>query len=327
MNQWQPLISQGADYLSACTGQPTVAAHIIAQSDQRCVVEFASPAQRYVGKFYSDHSGQQACAAMQAARLAEAPLAVPRTLFFADALRLLVMPYIEAPNYSDLITQPHFADALAQAGQALAALHTSVAPEAMPTPHSKSNNYIHIISDLMNPHPLVLAQHLPEQRDAIAHLLSAQYALAQLNPDPITRVHRDFHLRQMFYAPEQTWLIDWDLSDWGEAALDVGNFLVYLHTHLPNQILNPCCAAFMEGYASINTVSPHRVQLYASMTYLRLACKHFRRQTPHWQSHINEMLKASAAMLSVDAALLHHASYPLKLRNQTVLSTENTEAH
>jgi len=308
MNQWHPIIAKGADYLSECTGQPTVADRIIAHAEQRCVVAYANPSQRYVGKFYTDDSGKKACAAMQAARLANAPLAVPRPLFFADTLRLLVMPYIDAPNYGELISQPNFAAMLAQAGRALASLHISGAPNDLPAQGGESNNYVNLISDLMNPHPLILAQQLPEQREAIVALLSAQHTLSQINPDPITRLHRDFHLRQMFYAPDQTWLIDWDLSDWGEAALDVGNFLVYLHTHLPYPLLMSSCAAFLEGYASINTVSAQRVQLYASMTYLRLACKHFRRQSSNWQTHVDQMLKASAASLPTEMAIHRNAS-------------------
>jgi thiamine kinase-like enzyme len=91
-------------------------------------------------------------------------------------------------------------------------------------------------------------------------------------------IHRDFHLKQMFYENGRIWVVDWDLFCKGDPALDLGNFLVYLETHVTEN-LSHLIHAFLTGYFTDNAASVfRRVWLYKGFTYLRLACKSFRLQ-------------------------------------------------
>ena len=113
----------------------------------------------------------------------------------------------------------------------------------------------------------------------------------------ISPLHRDFHLRQLFSGQGRVWLIDWDLCAKGDPALDVGNFLAYLKTHLRQHWI-PSTDAFLEGYFRDRPSPPlERVPLYEAFTYLRLACKRFRLKGDRWKEKTGDMLRLSEKCL------------------------------
>lgn len=279
----------------------------------------AGLAGQYVGKFYADHSGAAAFQVMQqvAAALAqgEPPLAVPQPLFYEPQQRLLAQQQVAGIEYGALARRPDFHRYLELAGRALATLH------GLPLAGAASGIEQHM-RELMRPHPRDLAERLPYERARIGRILAALAERAKHAPSVAAPIHRDFHLRNLFYGQQRVWLIDWDLFAYGDPALDVGNFLVYLRTHLAAHV-EPACDAFLAGYfaeqeivgsrqlavGSSITAASHalppsktgnineRIALYKAFTHLRLACKRFRLQAAHWRAQVDAMLGASEACL------------------------------
>ena len=151
----------------------------------------------------------------------------------------------------------------------------------------------------MRPHPLALAEREPEFRPAIEAILAAVRAAAN-GSVPAAPLHRDFHLRQIFFEPGRTWLIDLDLFGLGDPALDVGNFTVYLKTHLLQSAVPSAIQAFLTGYFDSGSNAADdmlrvRVPAYQALTYLRMACKHYRLQQVSWRDKVRRYLRDSAA--------------------------------
>jgi aminoglycoside phosphotransferase (APT) family kinase protein len=273
---------------------------VLSQTDQqRRVVEYrtrnGNPTQRVVGKFYDDDTGAHAYAAMQTLCQQLPQLSVlgaPCPLFYSVEHRFLAQPYVEGIPYSDLLTSDRFNQFLAQAGAALATLHAQPAPSA---PAQTIRNHIF---DLIHPHPETLTAQLPEYRAQIESIMQEmlrQERTWQIAPAPL---HRDFHLRQLFYEEGCTWLIDWDLFQSGDPALDVGNFVVYLKTHLLKIASPSAVQAFLQGYFDQQPDSLlARLPVYQSLTYLRMACKHFRFHQVSWREKVRMFLNESTACL------------------------------
>jgi aminoglycoside phosphotransferase (APT) family kinase protein len=262
----------------------------------------ASPgAPQYVGKYYDDASGEHAYRAMQFVRTAllkqdaACTLATPAALLYSGEQQFLGQSMAPGVLYSDLISSEHFDRFLRQAGCALADLHAL--PTAAAARFCRLSSVDDHLVDLIHPHPLVLAEREPEFRAPIEALLAAIRTRAHdgFTPAPL---HRDFHLRQMFHTPGKTWLIDWDLFGLGDPALDVGNFTVYLRTHLLQAAAPSAMQAFLSGYfdkCGDCGALLARVPVYQALTYLRMACKHYRLQQVSWREKTRRYLMESAA--------------------------------
>lgn len=254
------------------------------------------PTTHVVGKFYADDSGRHAYRSMLAVRgsLAERPrplLAVPEPLFYDANERLLAQQRVAGAEYRRLAQQPGCERALWRAGQALAELHS------LPIAFGPRLGLLEHLEDLMHPHPFELHVQLPGA--GVIELIAALIARERAWPAPAKAapLHRDFHLGQLFAGQGRVWLIDWDLCAQGDPALDVGNFLVYLRTHLAEHA-ERACAAFLAGYARHGSAAAlARAPLYEAFTYLRLACKRYRLQKPGWRAHAGLMLRQSERRL------------------------------
>lgn len=253
-----------------------------------------------VGKFYADDStGKQCFQTMHTlhsvlARQDNAPLALPRPIFYSDENRLLALHWVGHKPFPDLINQRNYRHYLRLAGLSLAYLHRT------PIQHGTIKTLDDHLTELITPHPLTMAKQLPEQSSRIEAIVAKlQHAMhgQKQQPTPVP-LHRDFHLRQLFHGNRQVWLIDWDMYALGDPALDVGNFLVYLQTHYP---LNAQSAesAFLQGYRSLNpTIGESNINLFQIFTYLRLACKAFRLRHPEWQQRVGHLLGCCETLLS-----------------------------
>ncbi|NJM41487.1 MAG: aminoglycoside phosphotransferase family protein [Anaerolineae bacterium] len=275
---------------------------LLSQTDpQRRVVEYSAPMQRVVGKFYTDDTGEHAFAAMQTVcqQLGESVLALPCPLFYSPTHRFLAQCYVEGMPYNDLQTSDRFDDFLMQAGAALATLH------ALPAPNTPPKTVAHHLADLIHPHPKVLAEQWPEYRGLIEAITSEMLRLEQTWQATPAPLHRDFHLRQLFYERGRTWLIDWDLFHCGDPALDVGNFVVYLKTHLLRLAMPSAVQAFLAGYfGSRSDELMARLPAFQALTYLRMACKHFRLQQVSWRDKVRLFwAKARRALRNEKASL------------------------
>ena len=251
-----------------------------------------------VAKFYSDASGTRAYAAMRAldralAQHSGARLAIPAALFYDARQRLLVQMRVEGESLDSLARGPRAVEALHLVGLALADLHRLPLPAGQPL-HLRAH-----LADLVRPHPLLLHEHAQNLGPPALALLDALLATEAAIDLPMIAapIHRDVHLRQLFLGQGRVWLIDWDLFAYGDPALDVGNFSVYLLTHL-NAGGAHAVHAFLAGYAEGGGgAALARAPLYAAFTYLRLACKRARLKQPGWSAAAATLLATGLRVL------------------------------
>jgi aminoglycoside phosphotransferase (APT) family kinase protein len=262
--------------------------------------EGSDPFQTLIGKFYKDRMGHHAfqvmselCDVLSQQTLC-ASFAVPRALLYDPYLRFLLQERVTGVPYRGLVGRVDFDQHLRRAGSAMASLHS------LRLNSGRTTSILHHLSELMDPHPFELAEQLPEFRGMVEGILQTLFKLEdgwkhEVESSPI---HRDFHLRQLFYGDDRVWIIDWDLFAKGDPALDIGNLLVYLKTHLAYNDLRSI-ESVLEGYfASGASAVLKRIPLYEALTYLRLACKRFQLKSPRWHDHVRNMLYASEQCLS-----------------------------
>lgn len=254
----------------------------------------SEPFQRLIGKFYADESGQTTYQIMQDLQKSfdltkkHPPLTIPHPLFYDPDLRIIVQQHVEGIPYSNLLDHHDYPKYFRLLGRALAFLH---AQDVSIGEKKSINNHL---EELIHPHPMRLCEELPQYCCLIEELIRDLSKKEKEWQDMVcvTPIHRDFHLRQLFYREEQVWLIDWDLFAKGDPALDVGNFVVYLKTHIAKY--KPVIDAFLEGYCSIGSSTIlERLPVYEGLTFLRLACKRFCLKGDYWQNKVKEMLLLS----------------------------------
>ncbi|MBI2875297.1 MAG: aminoglycoside phosphotransferase family protein [Candidatus Tectomicrobia bacterium] len=288
---------------------PRWRAKVLSQVQARMVVQYSlyredsppecEPFLTLIGKFYADETGRQTYQVMQIlaqilSRMQAPPLlAIPQALFYDPRRYLIFQQRVEGVPYGELLNRRDSRNCFRLAGKALAFLHSQKVPvgeEKWMGDH---------LRELIHPHPSELHEQIPSYRPRVEGLIQSMTEKERTWKEEIevAPLHRDFHLRQLFYGQGRVWLIDWDLFARGDPALDLGNFLVYLKTHL-TQRGSPSIDAFLEGYFSDRPSSIlKRVPLYEAFTYLRLACKRFRLKGDHWEEKVNEMLLRSERCL------------------------------
>lgn len=257
-------------------------------------------AQRVIVKWYGDSMGSKTFALMQALDVQlqanqSGVLAAPRPLFYDHASQMLVQQAAPGRPYQDLLKHPRYRHYLREVGRALAALHQLPGVEAAPGKRVADH-----MKELMRPHPLVLAQAVPEQRARIENLaaemlrIEAAWRIAW----PKAWLHRDFHIGQLFYGQGRVWVIDWDLAAFGDPALDVGNFLQNLIKYM-GAAAPRARDAFIEGYMENgDAATVDRSPLYEGLNNLRRACKAYRTQPSGWRSDVSKFLDAGEKCLS-----------------------------
>jgi len=263
----------------------------------------SDPYETLVGKFYKDKMGHHAFHTMRELRdvlsqdTLQAPFAVPRALFYDQHQRLLVQERVNGVPYKELVHRADFDRHMRRAGSAMAGLHS------LKLAIGSTTSVSHHLCDLMHPHPLELAEQLPEYRGVIEGIVQTLFELEDgwKHEVECSPIHRDFHLRQLFYGDGRVWIIDWDLFAKGDPAIDIGNLVVYLKTHLAYNDFRSI-ENVLEGYfASGSSAILKRIPLYEALTYLRLACKRFRLKAPRWKDRMRNMLYSSEQCLSGQA--------------------------
>jgi aminoglycoside phosphotransferase (APT) family kinase protein len=256
---------------------------------------------RIIAKQFAGETGAATYAAMKAleaadaARAKDAPLAMPRALFYAPRLRTLALEPAPGRSYRELASDAAFTDHLRLAGAALAGLHALHVPELRPTTVDDH------MAELMRPAPDALAMVLPEHAGLVAEVVDGLRATERrfraAGAIPQVPVHRDFHLGQLFRDRDRVAIIDWDLVALGDPALDLGNFAVYLRTRVPHAATRGI-EAFFAGYvARAGRAALARVALYEALTYLRLACKRVRLRPEGFEADAVRMLRLARERL------------------------------
>jgi aminoglycoside phosphotransferase (APT) family kinase protein len=242
------------------------------------------------------YTAMKALEAAEAVRAKDAPLTVPRALFYAPALRTLALERAPGRSYRELARNASFTDDLRLAGAALAGLHALDVPQLRPTTVDDH------MAELMRPAPDAVAQALPEHAalvaDVVERLLATERRFRAAGAIPQVPVHRDFHLGQLFRDRDRVAIIDWDLVALGDPALDLGNFAVYLRTRVPHAAARGT-EAFFAGYAArAGLAALGRVALYEALTYLRLACKRVRLKPAGFEADAARMLRLARQRLA-----------------------------
>jgi hypothetical protein len=253
---------------------------------------------RIIAKEFGGDTGATTFAAMkaleaaEAARRDEAPLALPRALFYEPRLRTLGLEPAPGRPYRELVREAGFTAHLGLVGGALAGLH------ALDVPALRVATLDDHVSELIRPHPATLAAALPEHAELVLAVLARLRAGEREIAYAPVPVHRDFHLGQLFRDRDRVAVIDWDLVARGDPALDLGNFAVYLRTRVPHAAARGL-DAFLAGYAArAGDGAFARMALYEALTYVRLACKRVRLAPAGWREDAVRMLHLAEARLA-----------------------------
>jgi len=255
-----------------------------ASPDGRAVVEYAQGGQRVIGKLREDGGG-------------EADAALLRELYGAGTRALRVPGVVDwLASEGVLLTEAAAGrpcrtldparerDTLGRIGAALRELH------ALPLRRGPAKRLADHVADLVRPSPAVLAEALPAHAARIHATLEAlARAEASWGGTPVTLLHRDFHLRQLFDDGERVTVLDWDDAASGDPAFDVGYLTAYLRTHHGADAAEAGVAAFREGYGEDGDVWA-RVPVYERFNYLRRACRRFRLRDAGWETELEAML-------------------------------------
>lgn len=194
---------------------------------------------------------------------------VPRVLGIVPALNMWLQEYIYCEKPLS-IGSPDFIGMQIPIAEALARLHQSTI----------SSQKCHLLEDeltLLDSRFKQLAQSHSELTPAIDRLqteirrISRQFNWNGL----ITTIHRDFYFDQVLVSPQQTVLIDFDLSCLGPPELDVGNYIGHLREYAVRcpEFRLACQAAeatFQNAYGNcLPQMNALETELWANLTLAR----------------------------------------------------------
>lgn len=262
---------------------PWVPRMLDASPEGRAVVEWRQGDRVLIAKLRPDGGGAAQLALLrQLHASATATLRVPEPITWLEASRALVTGAASGAScrHADPLQDSAVFERI---GRALAEFH---ALAVVPGPAKRLEDHI---EELIRPAPRVLAAALPQYAVRITR------ALARLEEEsagwgliPVTPLHRDFHLRQLFDDGVHVTVIDWDDAASGDPAFDVGYFTAYLRSHLSSEAAAVGIDAFRRGYGG-NASLWARVPVYERFNALRRACRRFRLQDNGWQRELEAM--------------------------------------
>jgi aminoglycoside phosphotransferase (APT) family kinase protein len=256
------------------------------------VVATSGATRSVVAKRYANGAARQVARVMRAVHAAlpaDGPLAIPSVLACDAGGGVLVQRAAPGRPMLPLLADPSQRPAaLRAAARALACLHGSRVTGG-PTLSLADH-----LRDLVRPQPAEAGRALGDLGRRLAAVARAIVARdAQTEVVCAVPIHRDAHARQMLLDAGRVWLIDWDLSGCGDAALDVANFAVYLRTHLADG--EAAAALFLDRYAAERADVAPRLAVHTAVTYVRLACKAFRLRRDGWRASVEALVSLAEA--------------------------------
>lgn len=250
----------------------------------RTVAELSDGAQTVIAKLGIDDSGAATFQRLDALySLSCETLRVPEPLAWFAETRALVTARAEGAPLRKLDPRGS-AEAFMRIGRALAELH------AAPLVLGGTKEFADHLAELIRPAPLALAEARPGDAARIRTALARLDAeVASWGGTPVTPIHRDFHLRQLFDDGRHVTVLDWDDAAMGDPAFDVGYFTAYLRSHHGDDAAAPGIAAFLDGYGADAALSA-RLATYERFNALRRASRRFRLQDAGWEAELDAML-------------------------------------
>ncbi len=268
---------------------------------KRCVIEYrweaareTSPRSRFIGKLYRKDRGQAVYENMrqlwQAAAGTSFSMAEP--LGYLPELGMVLQRFIPGTRLCDFSPSDDLPAAMHGVAENLAALH------GLALAGGETRGLEDHLRKYCHPGPEVLLTTCPESAELVERLLNGLRADMSLALAPLVPVHGDLNLAQIFISDARARFIDFDGSCLSHAALDLGNFLVTLQVHFPQQY-EALAQAFWSGY--LNRRSPqtlHGLQTYQAFAYLRRAVICARTpEVSEWRQQVRSLLEAGNALL------------------------------
>ncbi len=289
-------IARIPEIVTAALGGRWEIASVTDLREQRAVAVLAEtglPRKKVVVKLFPDSEQSQRAAdalTLISARLAESKrssfLTVPGLLFHDKAHALLAQSHASGIALDSVSTQV-LTTRMESISRALAELHRLPAHGAVPRTLADQ------MTELIRPGPAQLAADLPEHAALIESAVQRMHQWDRQDPAPPRPclLHRDFQLRQLFDAGTGITVVDWDDLAAGDPAFDIGYFIAYLRSHLPQTVASTCSAAFLRGYRSYGTSNTtDRLPLWLAFNLLRRAARRWRLRDPGWEAEMTKML-------------------------------------
>ncbi len=266
-------------------GRQFRAVHTLADRPGECrVLDLESEGERLVAKAAADGRSRFRYAQLQRLWTATRACQVLKIAepYFVDVEADIVVTSLLPARAAHHV--PSLNDAT-QIGRALAELHSLGADEGAVTATVTDD-----VASLVRPAPTDLARELPRHAKLIGQ--AVELLLSVEIPSHVTRVHRDFHLRQVLIARDGVGVVDWDDAANGDPAFDVAYFLTYLETHHHCLSLSD---AFMLGYReAVSTPQDDKFEFrladYRIFNLLRRAARRSRVRDAGWEDELERML-------------------------------------
>jgi Ser/Thr protein kinase RdoA (MazF antagonist) len=225
-------------------------------------------------------------------------LLVPEIVLADDQCGLLVTTELPGAPLAAVLASSAGEHVLARVGRALAELHACPAGPLRPTTLRDH------VAELIDPHPAVLADELPEWSDVIHSAFASLASAGPCRPARVAPIHRDFHVRQIIVG-ERIGVVDWDLAAAGDPLFDVAYLTTYLETHGLDAD-GRLRSAFLASYASSTgePVDGERLAVYRLFNLLRRAGRRHRLRdgrSDEWPVERDRMLMAVAADMEATA--------------------------
>ena len=224
-----------------------------------------------------------------------------RPLAYVAEDRVVLYPRVLGAPLSDHLRRPSqgLARCLERAGAALHALHRLPQAVAGPLP---PHDFAAEVSETAR-----ASQHIPVLLPSMGVLIDALLHRAQelherLPQEPPTFTHGDFKSDHVWAAPGGLTLIDFDSSELGDPALDVGKFLAHLqlsHATYDQPGLEQAQERFLVGYAP---GAPQerlvRARLYEAVELVKITGRRVRLFDHDWESRTEQVVRRAQAVMN-----------------------------
>ena len=244
-----------------------------------------SDGQRLVGKMYRKDRAQQQRNLLSALQESlQGSTRTPRPLACWQDLGLVIQEYMPgetAPHWSEMQGQEPLMDRIADALADLHDLQLDVGRQADLRDHVRRT---------CHPGLQALREALPHLGVQLRDVEAAMCAREHATPVDKVVCHGDFGPGQILLTDKQVSIVDLDGLSQGDAALDVGNFMVGLRVHAGlagRALAQRFYARYLQrrGIAGL-TGLPH----YLAFAYLRRAMSLLRKRPLGWEEQAQQML-------------------------------------
>lgn len=221
------------------------------------------------------------------------PFGMPQPLQYLSQLGMLLQTALEGILLAEFSPSTLPEKAVREVGYNLAALHRLTLPDG------EVRSMADHLRKYCHPGPEVLQQNCPQYATLIRSILHQLTSENALKNAPITPVHGDVGLTQVFLRDGRAYFIDFDGLCLSHPALDVANFWVVLGTHFPSRGEH-LQQIFLEAYRErISSEMLTGMAYYQALAYLRRAMIRFRQREKPTQcpEEIAELLQKSYQFL------------------------------